>query len=262
MLVASWNVNSIRSRLERVTAWLERQRPDVLCLQETKVTDEAFPAETFRAFGYESTIFGQKSYNGVAILSRQPAEAVTRGMDDGEDDSSARLLGATIGGVRIYSVYVPNGQVVGSEAWEFKLRWLARLKATLVLHHRPSDRLVLGGDFNIAPEERDVYNPQFWKSTVLFHPVVREALTDLCSFGLVDTFRLHNEAGGLYSWWDYRAMAFPRNLGLRIDLMLASQGLAPQCTAASIDREARKGAGASDHAPILAQFDVPRFLEG
>jgi len=256
LLVASWNVNSIRARLERVTAWLDRQRPDVLCLQETKVTDEAFPAETFGAFGYESTVFGQKSYNGVAILSRLPVEGVTRGMDDSEEDSSARLLGGNVGGARIYSVYVPNGQVVGSEAWEFKLRWLARLKSYLLLHHRPDERVVLCGDFNIAPEERDVYNPQFWKSTVLFHPIVREALTDLSSFGLVDTFRLHNEAGGLYSWWDYRAMAFPRNLGLRIDLMLATRGLAPQCSAASIDREARKGTGASDHAPILARFEL------
>lgn len=256
MLVASWNVNSIRSRLDRVTAWLEAHRPDVLCLQETKVVDETFPREAFAALGYESVVHGQKSYNGVAILSRTPILDPRPGFDDGEDEVGARLLAATVRGVRIHSVYVPNGQVVGSEAWEIKLRWFARLRALLARSARPDELLVVCGDFNVAPEERDVYDPIFWRTQVLFHPTARAALVDLCSFGLVDTFRMHHAAGGLYSWWDYRGLSFPRNLGLRIDHVLASQGLAPRCTDASIDREARKGTGASDHAPVLATFEI------
>ena len=256
MLIASWNVNSIRSRLDRVVAWLESTRPDVLCLQETKVVDEQFPREPFAALGYEAAVHGQKSYNGVAILAREPIEAPARGFDDGEDESGARLLAATVRGVRIHTVYVPNGQVVGSEVYETKLRWLARLRALLQSHHRPEDRVVVCGDFNVAPEARDVHDPAFWRTQVLFHPTSRAALADLCEFGLLDTFRLHHEEGGLYSWWDYRQLAFPKNLGLRIDLILASRGLAAHCTAASIDRQARKGQGASDHTPVLATFEI------
>jgi exodeoxyribonuclease-3 len=256
MQIATWNVNSIRARLERVLAWLDSNRPDVLCMQETKVTDEQFPHEAFTAQGYHAVVHGQKSYNGVAILARDPPQDPSQGFDDGEDEVGARLLAATVRGVRIHSVYVPNGQVVGSEAYELKLRWLARLRAMLERHHRPEELLVVCGDFNVAPEPRDVYDPEFWRTQVLFHSTARAALADLCGFGLVDTFRLHHEEGGLYSWWDYRQLAFPKNLGVRIDLVLASRGLAAHCTAASIDRRARGGASASDHAPALATFGL------
>jgi exodeoxyribonuclease-3 len=255
VLVATWNVNSIRARLERVLAWLGARSPDVLCLQETKVVDELFPTESFRAAGYEVAVHGQKTYNGVAIVARQPLADVTQGFDDGEDESGARLVGATVGGVRVYSVYVPNGQVVGSDAYAVKLRWLARLGALLARRHRPEERVAVCGDLNIAPEERDVHDPEFWRTQVLFHPTARAALQELCGFGLVDTFRLHHAEGGLYSWWDYRQLAFPKNLGLRIDHILASHSLAARCGSAAIDREARKGTGASDHAPVLATFD-------
>lgn len=257
MKIATWNVNSIRSRQARVEQWLAQQAPDVLCLQETKVTDDVFPAAPFRALGFEPVIHGQKTYNGVAILSRLPVEAVRRGFDDSEDEAGARLIAARCGPVWVYSAYVPNGQVVGSEQWNVKLRWLARLRAVLERHHKPGDPVAVCGDFNVAPEARDVHDPEFWKTQVLFHPAAREALRNLCEFGLTDTFRLHSEAHGAYSWWDYRGLAFPRNLGLRIDLLLASEGLAARCTAAAIDREARKGPLPSDHAPVWAEFDLP-----
>jgi len=254
MKIATWNVNSIRSRQERVERWLVQHAPDVLCLQETKVPDEVFPFESFRALGYEAAAHGQKGYNGVAILARHGFDDVIRGFADDTDESGARLVSVRVSGVSVYSVYVPNGQVVGSEAWDVKLRWFARLRALLDARHGPDDLVAVCGDFNVAPEERDVHSPEFWKNQVLFHPEARAALRRLCDFGLVDTFRLHHEAGGLYSWWDYRALGFPRNLGLRIDLVLASRALAARCTAASIDREARKGPSPSDHAPCIAEF--------
>jgi exodeoxyribonuclease III len=256
MRIATWNVNSIRARLERVTAWLQAQSPDVLCLQETKVVDADFPGEALRDLGYELAVHGQKTYNGVAILSRIPLTEVTCGFADGEEEAGARLVGATVGGVRIYSAYVPNGQVVGSDNYALKLRWLERLGALLAQRNEFALPTVVCGDFNVAPEERDVHDPDFWRTQVLFHPTARAALQQLCAPGLVDVFRLHHTAAGLYSWWDYRQLAFPKNLGLRIDLIVASHSLAAHCSAATIDRQARGGSGASDHAPVLAQFDL------
>jgi exodeoxyribonuclease-3 len=256
MHLGTWNVNSIRARLERVLSWIDAHRPDVLCLQETKVADDQFPIEPFRERGYEVALHGQKTYNGVAILARGGLGDVAAGFADGEDEGGARLLSATVGGVRIYAAYVPNGQMVGSPAWDAKLRWLARVRRLLERSHGRDDRFAVCGDFNVAPEERDVHDPEFWKTQVLFHPSARAALADLCAAGLVDVFRLHHAEGGLYSWWDYRQLAFPRNLGLRIDLVLASRALASRCTASLIDREARKGAGASDHAPVSATFEI------
>lgn len=256
MRIASWNVNSIRARQERVAAWLAQHRPEVLCLQETKVPDDAFPMEPFRAAGYEVALHGQKGYNGVAIASRVGLEDVRRGFDDGGDEGGSRLLAARIRGVHVYCIYVPNGQSVGSPQWEEKLLWFDRLRALVRGRHGADDWVVIGGDFNVAPEARDVHDPEFWKMTVLFHPQARAALQRLCDAGFVDTFRLHHAEGGLYSWWDYRGVAFRRNLGLRIDLLLASTALARRCTAAEIDREARKGPNPSDHAPVLATFDV------
>jgi exodeoxyribonuclease-3 len=254
--IASWNVNSIRARQDRVLAWLTEHRPEVLCMQETKVPDDLFPVDLFRSAGYDLALFGQKGYNGVAIASRLGLEDVRRGFDDGGDEGGSRVVAARIRGVQVYSVYVPNGQSVGSPQWETKLLWFDRLRAALRGRHTPEDLVVIGGDFNVAPEERDVHDPEFWKRTVLFHPDVRAALQRVCDVGFVDTFRLHHSQGGLYSWWDYRGVAVARNLGLRIDLLLASAALARRCTAATIDRAARKGPLPSDHAPITATFDL------
>ncbi len=256
VLIATRNVNSIRARLERVTSWLHSHSPDVLCLQETKVVDADFPSRELRTLGYEVAVHGQKTYNGVAILSRTPLSDVTCGFGDGEDEAGARLLGATVGGVRVYSAYVPNGQVVGGEQYALKLRWLERLGRMLAERDEFAGRTALCGDFNIAPEERDVHDPDFWRTQVLFHPTARAALQRLCAPGLVDVFRQHEPGTGIYSWWDYRQLAFPKNLGLRIDLILASHELAERCRGAAIDRSARAGAGASDHAPVHARFEL------
>jgi exodeoxyribonuclease-3 len=256
MLLASWNVNSIRARPERFFRWLAARQPDVLCLQELKCTEEQFPFDDVKAAGYSVAVFGQKTYNGVAILSKAPPEDVRLGLDDGEDEMGARLISARIGGVRVVNVYVVNGQVVGSEAWAKKLEWMRRLRGYLDRRHRADEPLVLCGDFNVAPETRDVDRPDKWASTVLFHPEVRDALRHIVGFGLEDTLRLHTQAAGLYSWWDYRKLSFPKNDGLRLDLVLVTPPLARACVAASIDREERKGKQPSDHAPVLATFDL------
>jgi exodeoxyribonuclease III len=252
--LASWNVNSIRVRRERLLRWLEAHRPDVMCLQELKVTEAQFPMDALRAAGYDVALFGQKGYNGVAILSRAGLglEDVRLGLDDGVEDTTARLLSARVGGLRVISVYVPNGQVVGSEKYAYKLAWLRRLRAYLERHHRNSEPLVLCGDFNVAPEPRDVQFPKHWEASVLFHPDVRAALGEVTAWGLADTFRLHHQEGGFYSWWDYRMLSFPKNDGLRLDLVLATEPVARSCTEASIHRDERKGKLASDHVPVLA----------
>ena len=256
MKLASWNVNSIRVRRERLLRWLEAHRPDVLCLQELKVTEAQFPLEAVRAAGYEAAVLGQKGYNGVAVLARRglPLEDVRYGLDDGVADAAARLVAATVAGIRVVTVYAPNGQVVGSEKYAYKLEWFRRLGSYLQRHHRDSEPLVLCGDFNVAPEPRDVQFPRQWEKSVLFHAEVRAALRELMAGGLEDTFRLHHEEGGRYSWWDYRMLAFPKNDGLRLDLILATEPLARRCTAAEIHRDERKGKLASDHVPVLATF--------
>ena len=257
MKLASWNVNSIRVRGDRLLRWLDAHRPDVMCLQELKATEAQFPLERIRAAGYEGAIFGQKGYNGVAILGRDGyhVEDVRFGLGDADDDSAARLIAARVAGTQVLTVYVPNGQVVGSEKYAYKLEWLRRLRAFLERHHRTSEPLVVCGDFNVAPEPRDVDRPKEWERSVLFHPDVRAALRELMGWGLVDTFRLHHSEGGFYSWWDYRMLSFPKNDGLRLDLILATEPLAGRCTEASIDRDERKGKLASDHAPVLATFE-------
>lgn len=256
MRIASWNVNSIRMRRERVLAFLERENVDVLCLQELKVTDKDFPATDFEAAGYRCVVHGQKTYNGVAILSRLEPQDVVTGLGDGVEDEQARLTAATIGGVRVFSVYVPNGQEVGSEKWDYKREWLGRFRKHLDARHDPSQLVAVCGDFNVAPEARDVYDPGMWAETVLFHPLARESLAGLTSWGLVDTFRLHDQSGGKYSWWDYRMLAFPKNLGVRIDFVFASRSLAELCSGAWIVRDERKGPQPSDHAPVMAEFKV------
>jgi exodeoxyribonuclease-3 len=255
--VATWNVNSIRVRLPRLLAWLEAQRPDVICLQEIKVATEAFPVEALAGAGYHAVVNGQRTYHGVAILSREPASEAVFGLGDGGDDSQARLAGARIGGLRVLSAYVPNGGEVGSDKFAYKLEWLARLRAHLETHASPQEPLLLCGDLNVAPDDRDVAHPEAWKDTVLCHSDARAALRRVLDWGLIDTFRQQHAEGGFYSWWDYRQLGFPRNDGLRIDHILATAPLAKRCTGASIDRAERKGKQPSDHAPVIAIFDAP-----
>jgi exodeoxyribonuclease III len=254
MLIATWNVNSIRARKERVIAWLTARQPDIVCVQETKVTDDAFPRADFEALGYHVTISGQRTYNGVAIFSRTAPVHVVRGFADGEEEREARFLAATIEGIQVVCVYVPNGQSISSEKFAYKLSWLKRLRCYLDRCRNSAEPLVLCGDLNVAPESRDVHDPTAWEDTVLCHPRARAALRDLCEWGLVDAFRLHHHEGGFYSWWDYRQLAFPKNHGLRIDHVLVTPPLVVRCTSADIDRETRKGKGASDHAPVIAEF--------
>jgi exodeoxyribonuclease-3 len=250
--IASWNVNSIRARKERVLAWLERHEPDVLCLQELKVEEKDFPFEELGARGYQVVMAGQRTYNGVGIASRKPLGAVRAGLDDGVDDPQARLIGATVDGVRLLSVYVPNGQAPGSDKFVYKLRWLARLRGYLERHHHPSEPLVVCGDFNVAPEARDVYDPAGLEGDTLFHPEVRQALRHVTDWGLEDTFRRHQDAAGLYSWWDYRLLGFPKNRGFRIDHIFATAAV--RSSSSVIDREERKGKQPSDHAPVVTEL--------
>jgi exodeoxyribonuclease-3 len=253
MKLATWNVNSIRAREDRLVRWLDAARPDVVCLQELKVTEDAFPAERLRAAGYEAAVFGQKTYNGVAILSRAPLAEVERGTGDG--DAAARLVAATVGDVRVVSVYAPNGAVVGSDKWAYKLEWYARLRAWLGRRFSPADRLALCGDWNVAPEPRDVCDPAAWEASVLFHPEARRALERVRAWGLADAFRVHCEGAGFYTWWDYRMLAFPRDRGLRIDHVLLTERLARRCRAATIARDERKGEQPSDHVPVVVEIE-------
>ncbi len=252
MKLATWNVNSIRARQERLVAWLSAQQPDVLCLQETKVEDGSFPLEPLRALGYEAAIHGQRTYNGVAILSRRPIANVARGFGDGGDDAQARLVAATIDGVRIVNAYVPNGHAVGTPKYDYKLEWLRRLRNHLA--PATSAPLVLVGDLNVAPQAADVYDAAALRNDVLFHEDARAAFGALLGAGLLDGFRLRRPEPGLYSWWDYRMLAFPKNLGARIDHVLVSAPIAERLASASIDREQRKGKGASDHAPVVVDI--------
>lgn len=256
MKIATWNVNSIRARLDRLLRFLERHRPDVVCLQEIKIPTEAFPFEAVRAAGYHAAVFGQKTYNGVAILSRTPPENVQCGLGDDVEDPQARLISARIDGIQVLSVYVPNGSTIDSDKYVYKLQWLQRLRQYLQRHHDPSEHLALCGDFNVAPDDAlDVAEPALWKDSVLCHRDAREAFASLCAWGLRDLFRHVNPEAKEYSWWDYRMLAFPKNNGLRIDHLLTTESLTRRCTTVLIDRDERKGQGASDHAPVIAVFD-------
>lgn len=234
-------------------AWLTSTQPDVVCLQETKCTDEQFPVLDLRAAGYHSAFHGQKSYNGVAILSKEAPREVRPALCDEEEDPQARVIAATIGAVRVYSIYAPNGQAVESPAYEYKLRWYGRLRNCLQ-RESGEQNLVICGDYNVAPKDEDVYDPDLWRGAIMCSEGERKAFEELCDIGFVDTLRLHHPEPGLFSWWDYRMLAFPKNRGLRIDAILASKGLAARCTAAGIEREMRKGKEPSDHAPVWAEF--------
>ncbi|MCK4412246.1 MAG: exodeoxyribonuclease III [Candidatus Eisenbacteria sp.] len=255
MKIATWNVNSVRARLPRLEAWLGHERPDLLCMQESKVTDELFPRETLEALGYRLDVFGQKTYNGVALAARKPVSDIVRGLPDDSPDAERRLISATLEGIRIVNVYVPNGTALGTPRFTFKLEWFARLREMLAATASPDDPLLLCGDFNVAPEDRDVHDPEKWRGRLLFHPAEHAALRPLFEWGLIDAFRaLHPEARQ-FTWWDYRAGAFHRGWGLRIDLMLMTPSLAARCREVRIDREARKGEKPSDHAPVIAEID-------
>ena len=257
MRIATWNVNSVKARQARLLKWLRDYRPDALCLQETKTLDETYPADAVRDEGYDSAVFGQRTYNGVALLSPHPIAQVTRGT--GDDDPQARLIGGTLKGVTVYSAYFPNGRTVGSESYQYKLAWMGRLLELLETQHDPRDALVLTGDFNVAPDDQDAANPEKWATSVLCHADAREALERIRDWGLVDVVGKHNPRGGVYSWWDYRRLAFPRNDGLRIDHIFATLPVAETSTAAWVDRDQRKGPKhdtPSDHAPVVADFDL------
>ena len=252
--IASWNVNSLRVRLPQVLDWLDANQPDLLGLQETKLTDDAFPADAIRAAGYQVVFAGQKTYNGVAILSKQPAVDVVTDLP-GRDDPQRRVLGATFGELRLLDLYVVNGQEVGSEKFGYKLEWLARLHDYVAGQLAQYPKLVLVGDFNIAHQDRDCHDPAAWREKVLCSTPEREALQKILDLGLIDTFRLFEQQEATFSWWDYRAAGFRRNLGLRIDLVLASRALAGQCTASYVDKAPRRLEKPSDHAPVVAEFD-------
>jgi len=257
VLLATWNVNSIRARHEKLLGWLQARAPDVVCLQETKVEDEKFPRADYEAAGWHVALHGQRTYNGVAILSRAPLADVSCGLQDGEDDLQARLISASIGDLRVLCAYAPNGESLGSEKYQYKLRWFSRLRRHLDGRYTSQTPLALLGDLNVAPEPRDVHDPHRWESTVLFHSDARAALAQVQQFGLTDAFRLQRGETGLYSWWDYRAGALHKNQGLRIDHILVTAPLVARCAAAEIDREARKNPTPSDHAPVLVELRDP-----
>lgn len=255
MWIATWNVNSIRARRERFLAWLEKRQPDVVLLQELKCQAPELEAFDFAGLGYHSAANAQKTYNGVAILSKTPLEDVLVGMDDDVEDPQARLVAATTRGIRFISAYFPNGSQVGSEKYAYKLQWMERMRAYLERNCDPNAPLVLGGDFNVAPDERDVHDPAAWEDTVLFHPEVREAYERILDWGLEDSFRILHQEPGTYSWWDYRMLAFPKNRGLRIDLLLTTAPLRERVVESFVDREERKGKQPSDHAPVLLRLE-------
>ena len=256
MKIASWNVNSLNVRLPQLQQWLAEFSPDVVGLQETKLEDHRFPDDALLEAGYRSVFHGQKTYNGVAILARDRSIADVQVAIPGFDDPQARAIAATVGEVRIVNLYVVNGQDVGTEKYAYKLRWLEAVHAWLSDELRRYPKLVVLGDFNIAPDARDVHDPAVWNDDhILTSTAEREALQRLLALGLHDGFRLHNDVGGVFSWWDYRQAAFRRNLGLRIDLTLVSEGLRGAAVASGIDRTPRQWERPSDHAPAFVVLD-------
>jgi exodeoxyribonuclease-3 len=253
--IASWNVNSLNVRLPQVLAWSATARPDVLALQETKLTDDRFPVAELQEAGYHSLFSGQKTYNGVAILSRHAAAEPVSDIP-GLDDHQRRILAATVGAVRIVNLYVVNGSEVGSEKFDYKLRWLQCVTDWLAGELRQHRNLVVLGDFNIAPDDRDVYDPGEWREKILCSTPERQALGRILDLGLQDTFRLFDQAPGVFSWWDYRMNMFRRKMGLRIDLLLASASMAQRCSASYVDLEPRRQERPSDHAPVIAEFST------
>ena len=254
MKIATWNVNSMKVRLPHVLEWLTAHSPDVLVLQEIKQLTEMFPQDELAAAGYTSLANGQKTYNGVAVISKEEPQDPDLELP-GLDDPQRRVLAVTIGGVRVINLYVPNGSEVGSEKYQYKLGWLRALRDYLAVQLEKYDNLVVLGDFNIAPADEDVYDPEKWGEAILCSPLERAALSDLLDLGLADVFRKFDQPEKSFSWWDYRAAMFRRNAGLRIDLILTSDPMTRRCTASYIDREPRTWERPSDHAPVVAEFE-------
>jgi exodeoxyribonuclease III len=260
--IATWNVNSLRSRLDHVTGWLTENPVEALCLQETKVTDDLFPREPLEALGYHCYFSGQKSYNGVAILTRSPLQAVSTGfvpmvgeavtvMETGDIDEQKRVISGTLDGVRLVNLYVPNGSEIGSEKYRYKLRWLVVLQQYLAACLKEGDRVAVCGDFNIALEDRDIYDPKGKDKHIMSSPTEREALSKILALGFVDAFRQVNQESGQFSWWDYRTGAFPRDRGWRIDHHYVSAALIPSIQSCVIDKYPRTLEKPSDHTPVV-----------
>ena len=255
MRIATWNVNSLRVRMPHLKDWLAANPVEVVALQETKLADPDFPRAELESLGLHVAFSGQRTYNGVALLARDGLSDVVAGIP-GFEDEQKRVLAATVGGVRVIDVYVPNGQSVGSDKYQYKLRWLAALREYVAAELARYPRLVMLGDYNVAPEDRDVHDPQAWQGQVLASEPERAALRALLATGLEDCFRRFEQPDKSFSWWDYRMMAFRRNAGLRIDLILASAALAPACAECLIDKAPRRLERPSDHAPVVARFDI------
>jgi exodeoxyribonuclease-3 len=255
MKIATWNVNSMNVREPHVIEWLQAHEPDVLVLQEIKQITEKFPAEALQAIGYHSIASGQKTYNGVAVISKTPAVDPVFDFPD-LDDPQRRILASTVNGIRIIDLYIPNGSEVGSDKYAYKLGWLDSLRRFLKAELETHEKLVVLGDFNIAPADADVHDPEKWGEAILCSPAERKALTDLHELGLSDVFRKFDHPEKTFSWWDYRAAGFRRNAGLRIDLILTSDVMTERCTASYVDKEPRGWERPSDHAPVVAEFDT------
>jgi len=255
MKIATWNVNSLKVRLDHVLEWLKQHQPDVLGLQETKLTDDKFPVEAFDEIGYTATYSGQPTYNGVALLGRRAATESLRGIP-GFDDDHKRVIAGTYGDVRVINLYVVNGKAVDDPKYEWKLKWLDAVADWVGEELRRHEKLVVIGDFNIAPEDDDVHDPEAWHERILCSTPERERLTKLIGLGLTDCYRLFDQPERVYSWYDYRQMAFRRKMGLRIDLILASAAMRQACSASAIDLEPRRLERPSDHAPVWAEFDL------
>ena len=255
MKLATWNINSLNVRLPHVLDWLGKHAPDIVCLQETKLEDAKFPAAALKEAGYQSVFCGQKTYNGVAILSREPAADVVKGIA-GFEDTQQRVLSATVSGLRVVCVYVPNGESLESPKFEYKMKWMDALRLWLQQELVAHPKLVVFGDYNVAPEARDVHDPAQWENKIHFTGPERKALHALFAAGLTDAFRLFDQPERSYTWWDYRMMAFRRKMGLRIDHILLSPALVPLCTACTIDIEPRRLERPSDHALVVAELNV------
>ena len=254
MKIATWNVNSMNVRLPHVVEWLQSHEPDVLVLQEIKQLTEKFPTEALQEIGYHSIASGQKTYNGVAVISKNPATDPVTDFPD-LDDPQRRILASTVDDIRIVDLYIPNGSEVGSEKYEYKLNWLKSLRNFLEAEMQRHENVVVLGDFNIAPADADVYDPEKWGDAILCSPLERQALDELLELGLTDVFRKFEHPEGTFSWWDYRAAGFRRNAGLRIDLILTSDSMTERCKASYVDKEPRAWERPSDHAPVIAEFD-------
>ena len=255
MKIATWNVNSMKVRLPHVVEWLQNHEPDVLVLQEIKQLTENFPTEALQEIGYHSIASGQKTYNGVAVISKSPATNPVTDFPD-LDDPQRRILASTVDGIRIVDLYIPNGSEVGSEKYEYKLNWLQSLRNFLEAEMQGHENVVVLGDFNIAPADEDVHDPEKWGEDILCSPPEREALRKILDLGLTDVFRQFEQPEKTFSWWDYRAAGFRRNAGLRIDLILASASMAASCKGSHVDKEPRAWERPSDHAPVVAEFDI------